>query len=163
LWWLNGKSSFKVPGSTLTFPGYLIPNAPADTYLAAGKNGQFLSITPSEGLVWIRMGDSPDDLAVPFLLNEQIWDKINDLVCPLSTDDLVKDKWLVFPNPVENKLIIQSAENISFTWELYSHTLQFVQQGDQFSQPDFSKYANGLYWIKIQSEKDVIWKKVIKK
>lgn len=163
LWWLNGKSSFKVPGSTLTFPGFLIPNAPADTYLAAGKNGQFLSITPSEGLVWIRMGDSPDDLAVPFLLNEQIWDKINDLVCPLSTDDLVKDKWQVFPNPVENKLIIQSAENISFTWELYSHTLQFVQQGDQFSQPDFSKYANGLYWIKIQSEKNVIWKKVIKK
>jgi CubicO group peptidase (beta-lactamase class C family) len=163
LWWLNGKSSYKFPGTTATFPGFLIPNAPADTYLAAGKNGQFLSITPSEGLVWIRMGDSPDDLPVPFLLNEQIWEKINDLVCPLSTTDLVKDDWQVFPNPVNSKLTIQSTDTHSYTWELYTHALQFVKDGNQFSSPDFSAYANGLYWVKIQSENDVIWKKVVKK
>ena len=160
---MNGKSSYKFPGTTATFPGFLIPNAPADTYLAAGKNGQFLSITPSEGLVWIRMGDSPDDLPVPFLLNEQIWEKINDLVCPLSTTDLVKDDWQVFPNPVNSKLTIQSSDTHSYTWELYTHALQFVKQGNQFSSPDFSAYANGLYWVKIQSDKDVIWKKVVKK
>lgn len=162
LWWLNGKSSYKFPGTTATFPGFLIPNAPADTYLAAGKNGQFLSITPSEGLVWIRMGDSPDDLPVPFLLNTQIWDKINDLVCPLSTVDVVKDNWQIFPNPVVHELTIRSAENLSHTWELYTHSLQFIQRGDQFSSPDFSGYAQGMYWVKIQSDKEVIWKKVVK-
>jgi CubicO group peptidase (beta-lactamase class C family) len=162
LWWLNGKSSYKFPGTTATFPGFLIPNAPADTYLAAGKNGQFLSITPSEGLIWIRMGDSPDDLPVPFLLNAQIWDKINDLVCPLSTADLTQEKWQVFPNPVVHELTIQSAEHLSHTWELYTHSLQFIQRGDQFSSPDFSGYAQGMYWVKIQSDKEVIWKKVVK-
>lgn len=44
-----------------------LPNAPEDVYSAVGKNGQYISISPSNGLVIIRMGDSPDESQVPLL------------------------------------------------------------------------------------------------
>jgi CubicO group peptidase (beta-lactamase class C family) len=163
LWWLNGKSSFMVPSTTATFPGFLIPNAPADTYLAAGRNGQFLSITPSEGLVWIRMGDNPNDLPVPFLLNAQIWDKINDLVCPLSTTESEKQKWTISPNPVSEVLTIHSPSNLSYSWEIYNQSMQLLSKGNHTENPVYSSFAKGLYWIKIQNEKTVVWQKVLKK
>lgn len=163
LWWLNGKSSFKLPGSTLTFPGFLMPNAPADTYLAAGKNGQFLSITPSEGLVWIRMGESPDNLQVPFLLNNQIWEKINALVCPLSVHDTVAKKWQIYPNPTSDQLLIQNAEIASYQWELYDLQLHQIQKGNEQITPNLTEFAQGIYWLKIQSDESLEWHKIIKK
>ncbi|HBI01981.1 MAG TPA: serine hydrolase [Flavobacterium sp.] len=163
LWWLNGKSSYMLPGSTLVFPGFLIPDAPADTYVAAGKNGQFLNITPSEGLVWVRMGDTPDDLLVPFFLNNQIWEKINELVCPLSTTDSAFKKWQIAPNPVKDQLLIQNPTAESYNWELYDSSSQILEKGNQQSSPTLTGYANGFYWLKIQSGNDVQWEKVIKK
>jgi CubicO group peptidase (beta-lactamase class C family) len=77
LTWLNGKSSFMLPQSQTVFPGMLVPSAPADMYQAMGKNGQFLMIIPSEGLVIVRMGGSSDNLPVPFLLIRDIWDRLN--------------------------------------------------------------------------------------
>jgi hypothetical protein len=50
-----------------------LPDAPADVYSAMGKNGQYISISPSNGLVIIRMGDSPDQLLVPLLYLNSIW------------------------------------------------------------------------------------------
>ena len=163
LWWLNGKSSFKVPGSTLTFPGFLIPNAPADTYLAAGKNGQFLSITPSEGLVWIRMGDSPDNLPVPFLLNNQIWEKINALVCNLSAPSLhVPVHWKIAPNPFEDTFSIETSFSI-YDWEIYNSHLQLLTTGNQERAPHLIHFSSGFYWLKLQSGEFVKWQKLIKK
>lgn len=74
LWWLNGKSSFMVPGSQLRFPGPLIPSAPADMIAALGKDGQFLNIVPSLNLIMVRMGQAPDTSQVPAFLNIQIWE-----------------------------------------------------------------------------------------
>ena len=34
LWWLNGKTSFMIPGEQTVYQGYLVPNAPADMYSA---------------------------------------------------------------------------------------------------------------------------------
>lgn len=163
LWWLNGKTSYMLPGTTLVIPGFLIPNAPADTYLAAGKNGQFLNISATEGLVWIRMGDSPDNLPVPFLLNNQIWDKINALVCSLSTPiNEAKNSWEIAPNPAKEHIVIQTNIEI-YDWELYSNTLQQLSRGNQEQSPNLSKFSNGLYWLKFQSGEVVKWHKVIKK
>ena len=81
LTWLNGKSSYMVPGPQTVFPGMLIPQAPADMYQAMGKNGQFLMVIPSQNMVIIRMGGSGDNSLVPFLLLRDIWDKLN-LVIP---------------------------------------------------------------------------------
>lgn len=68
LWWLNGKSSFMIPQSQIQFPGSINKSAPDDMFSALGKNGQFLNIIPSQKMVWIRMGDNPDNALVPFYL-----------------------------------------------------------------------------------------------
>ncbi len=81
LWWLNGKDSFKSPGSELAFPGKLIPNAPDDLIAGLGKNDQKLHIIPSEGLVLVRMGDDAgESLLGPSSFDNELWGKINALI-----------------------------------------------------------------------------------
>jgi CubicO group peptidase (beta-lactamase class C family) len=80
LTWLNGKSSYMLPQSQTVFPGMLIPQGPADMYQAMGKNGQFLMVVPSQGLVIVRMGGSADNLPVPFLLIREIWERLNPVL-----------------------------------------------------------------------------------
>lgn len=79
LWWLNGKSSIIYPTSILSFPFPLSANAPADTYVAMGKNGQFIGVVPSQKIVYIRMGEAPDDSLVPVQFHNQMWDKLKNL------------------------------------------------------------------------------------
>ena len=73
LTWLNGKSSYRAPGSQLNFSGSITPNAPQDMFSAIGKNGQYINVVPSENIVMIRIGDSPDQALVPFLFQDQLW------------------------------------------------------------------------------------------
>jgi CubicO group peptidase (beta-lactamase class C family) len=80
LWWLNGKTSYMLPGTQIVFPGYLAPSAPKDMIAALGKNGQLINIVPSLGLVFIRMGDAPDNSLVPTTLNNQIWERLAKVI-----------------------------------------------------------------------------------
>lgn len=81
LWWLNGKESYMAPALQTVFNGMLIPNAPADTYAGLGKNDQKLYIVPSRGLVVVRMGeDSGESLLGPSSFDNELWDKIGDLI-----------------------------------------------------------------------------------
>jgi CubicO group peptidase (beta-lactamase class C family) len=77
LWWLNGKSSFKVPGFQTSFSGSVSPQAPADLIAAMGKNGQLVNVVPSQNLIVIRMGDVPDNSLVPFLFQDDMWEQLN--------------------------------------------------------------------------------------
>lgn len=101
LWWLNGKTSYKVPGSQLNIPGFLSPDAPADMVAAMGKNGQFINVVPSQGMVWIRMGDAPDNSLVPFLLQNKIWQHINQLPCGQNSGLLGSKptSFVIYPQP----------------------------------------------------------------
>ena len=56
LWWLNGQSNHILPGHFLSSEGFLAPDAPADVIVAAGAEGQLVSIAPSLGLVIVRQG-----------------------------------------------------------------------------------------------------------
>jgi CubicO group peptidase (beta-lactamase class C family) len=81
MWWLNGKSSYRLPQTQLLFNGSLIPNAPTDMYCALGKNDQKIYVVPSKKLVIIRMGDSAD--GTNFGLSDfdnVLWEKINALI-----------------------------------------------------------------------------------
>jgi CubicO group peptidase (beta-lactamase class C family) len=106
LWWLNGQPSYKLPGLQINIPGPLFPAAPDDVYAALGKNGQFINVSPSTGLVMVRMGDSPGtDAEVPALFNDDIWVKINELVCEPSAVDNQKEalgSLQVYPNPAHD-------------------------------------------------------------
>jgi CubicO group peptidase (beta-lactamase class C family) len=81
LTWLNGKSGYMLPGLQFVFPGPLIPNAPADTYAALGKNDQKIYVSPSQQLVVIRMGESAGNvqLAVSSFDNE-LWGKLKPII-----------------------------------------------------------------------------------
>lgn len=80
LFWLNGKESYRVPGSELEFIGQLIPNAPSDLYVGLGKNDQKLYVVPSEKLVIVRMGgDASEALLGPSSFDNKLWGMINDV------------------------------------------------------------------------------------
>ena len=84
LWWLNGKTSYMLPGLPSVFFGNLFPNAPNDLIAALGKNGQIINIVPSQDLVLIRMGQSPDSSLVPMNFVNELWDYLNDLPCNVT-------------------------------------------------------------------------------
>lgn len=77
LTWLNGKSSYMVPGAQISLNGPLSPNAPNDMFAAMGKNGQIINVVPSQKIVVVRMGDAPDASLVPFLFQDDLWKKLN--------------------------------------------------------------------------------------
>lgn len=82
LWWLNGKSSYHLPQSQLQFNGNLIPTAPADMFMALGKNDQKIYIVPSKKMVVIRMGDVANTDNSTFGLSNfdrVLWEKISAL------------------------------------------------------------------------------------
>lgn len=81
LWWLNGKSTYKLPQTQFLFQGSLIPNAPNDLFCALGKNDQKIYIVPSKDLVVIRIGDSADDSNFALsTFDDELWKKINALL-----------------------------------------------------------------------------------
>lgn len=129
LCWLNGKATYMVPGLQFTFNGYLMPNAPADMYAALGKNGQFINVVPSQNMVWVRMGESPNSADVPYLLDDQIWQYINGLTC--STTGIATSQQTLqmscYPNPATDVLYLQS--NIPWQWaQCYNAQGQLVAQ-----------------------------------
>lgn len=82
LWWLNGKSTYRLPGLQFQFNGTLIPNGPSDMYCALGKNDQKIYVIPSKKMVIIRMGEVSDPANPTFALSgfdNELWDKITDL------------------------------------------------------------------------------------
>lgn len=81
LWWLNGKSSFRLPGTTEEFSGGIIPEAPADMYAGLGANDQKLYVSPSKGLVVVRMGDNAQDVVLGLSsFDNELWKKINAVI-----------------------------------------------------------------------------------
>ena len=82
LWWLNGKSTYRLPGLQLQFNGTLIPNGPADMFCALGKNDQKIYVIPSKKMVVIRMGEVSDPNNPTFALSgfdNELLGKINAL------------------------------------------------------------------------------------
>ena len=80
LWWLNGKSSFRLPQSQFQFNGSIIPSGPSDMYAALGKNDQKIYVIPSKKMVVIRMGEAADTVNMALSdFDNVLWQKINAL------------------------------------------------------------------------------------
>lgn len=115
LWWLNGYDSFMLPQSQITFNGALMPDAPMDVFSGIGKDDQYVMVSPSEDMVVVRMGNSPDGIEalVPTIFGNEIWKRISGLACgPLSTgqkNDL--PKFTIYPNPGNGIIHIQSTNS----------------------------------------------------
>jgi CubicO group peptidase (beta-lactamase class C family) len=83
LWWLNGKTSYMVPGSQHVYLGSLVPNAPSDMFAAMGAEDQRIYVIPSQNMVVVRMGEASDPQNPSFALSgfdNDLWGKINALI-----------------------------------------------------------------------------------
>jgi CubicO group peptidase (beta-lactamase class C family) len=151
LWWLNGTSTYMLPGLQNVFTGPLFFNAPSDTYAAMGKNGQFLNVVPSENLVWIRMGENPDNLPVPFLLNDEIWEYISNLECGLGTQVFAQYSLRLSPNPVEDYFTLTASQEIIKieVFNAQNRLLENYQTSGLEFNINAAPFAPGIYLVKV--------------
>ena len=152
LWWLNGKQSFMVPTLQTVFPAFMCPNAPADMISAIGSGGQFLNVVPSQNLVWLRMGDEPSNSNVPFLLNDDIWQYVNDLVCSTSSveEEYFEPEIQLYPNPTNEQLTITVKDGFLGKVILYNQVGGKIEELDIISKSAIwvvSDYKNGMYFL----------------
>jgi CubicO group peptidase (beta-lactamase class C family) len=156
LWWLNGKSSFMVPTLQNVFPGQLFADAPADMYAALGKDGQIISVVPSENLVMIRMGESPGTSSdVTITYNNDIWKKLNDLTCNVSAIENQRHlDFKIYPNPAKDRLFIDSNSDIEKIC-LFNMTGQKVLELDNINTNNFALELSDLpaasYFLQISN------------
>ncbi|MDO7853629.1 serine hydrolase [Hymenobacter convexus] len=110
LWWLNGQSSYKLPGAQLTLPGPLIPSAPADLIAALGKNDQKIYVVPSLGLVVVRQGQSAGaSRLAASSFDTELWTKIMAVFCRPTAAAATSEAagYSVFPNPATEMLTLR--------------------------------------------------------
>ena len=158
LWWLNGQSSYMIPQAQIVIPGMMFPNAPSDVYAAMGRDGQFLNVSPSEGLVFIRMGNAPDNSLVPFLLNDQIWEKLNYVMCTPVAEESTENFWLN-----------QTATSVRINWPMKAFTCEILGADGKriatFSSKETaefstSQWAPGVYFVTCSNGHEIVVKKV---
>jgi CubicO group peptidase (beta-lactamase class C family) len=161
LWWLNGQSSYMVPTSQLILPGMLIPHAPADVYAALGRNGQILNVCPSEGLVVVRLGNAPDNSLVPFILNDQIWEKLNAVLCTSVTE-----------SNDNNFMLNQTSNSVRISWPGKTFSCEvFDLKGNKISSSEVrnsqemntTALSAGMYVVRCASGSAVEVRKVVVK
>lgn len=164
LWWLNGKESYMLPQSQFVFPGKLCPNAPDDMFAALGKNGQFINVVPSQNLVWIRMGNAPDDMPVPSFLNDSIWKYINNLNCNPNGMNAENSSMLrIFPNPVNDYMKIGNlTSGVKYKYYIYDITGNLVLKGIFNENINLSNLYPGLYQLQIQGPHESYRERIVK-
>ncbi|MBI3238029.1 MAG: serine hydrolase [Flavobacteriia bacterium] len=149
LTWLNGQSSFMLPQSQFSFPGSPLSQAPTDLYSALGKNGQVINISPSEGLVVVRMGEADGVSLVPVIYNDSIWARINHLSCVSSVPESSLSRISLSPNPVSGNMVqlngLAQDDSVSLT-TLNGKSLEVTLNNQELQLPQL---ASGVYLITI--------------
>jgi len=162
LWWLNGKPSFMVPTSQIVFPGSYAPDAPADMFAGIGKNGQIVSIAPSQDLVVIRMGNAPNSSEVPFVLCNQIWQYINTLNCNLAVKSESKNDLLIYPNPTNDKVTLTNLTKEPYEIFLVDIVGHVVLHQSNQNQISIANLPKGIYFLNVKQGSKTFTRKLIK-
>lgn len=178
LWWLNGKNSYIPPGTPDSFPGSITPNAPGDMFAAAGANGQFICIVPSEDLIVVRVGNSSMQNLVPLEFLNSIWGELNKVTQSVTgisiEDDLVPASTTLlqnYPNPFNPSTVIhfQLAERQNVQLSIFDITGSKVETlVEGFYQP--GKYAlnwngadnaSGVYFYQLRTDDQLETRRMI--
>lgn len=157
LTWLNGKSSFMVPGLQFSFSGSLMPNAPNDMYAALGKNSQIINVVPSQNLVLMRMGDGDGVSLVGTQYNDSIWVRMNDLEC---TNSLVENELgiSISPNPATDFFHLnglQSEDEVEII-NFLGERVAFEQIGNAIFMEE-----SGIYFVRVKRDNRISNQKII--
>lgn len=151
LWWLNGKDSFMLPQTQMVFNGSISPNAPDDMYAALGANSQIINVIPSLNMVWIRMGEDPNNTNVALEMNDEIWTFINEFECnPLSAASKAFQNINAYPNPSGEMLYLNTPFPI--TYEIYNLQGQLLKAGSYSKGIEVSKLYTGAYFLKLKND-----------
>jgi hypothetical protein len=158
LWWLNGKSSFMLPGLQSSFPGSLLPNAPNDLVSGIGKYCQYVNVVPSMNLVLVRMGNDPNGIGslVPTVLNDEIWRRLNNIQCSITQINN-SDKFIpaIYPNPASDFIQIElETNNELFEYQLFDLQGRQIDSGNSSTINVQQVYA-GIYLLKITTPKGI--------
>jgi hypothetical protein len=169
LWWLNGKEKSMLPGTQVVFNRPLFAYAPIDMYSALGKNGQILNIVPSLNMVMVRLGDFNSSLPVPFLLNDEIWKRFNEIACVTSSEDVFNETGspAVYPNPAADFLTLPSfaGKGETLKADLFDMTGRKMAETEYFSTETFTwtlpVLKSGWYSLRVfSSEKMMLTREV---
>ncbi len=171
LWWLNGKASYKLPGSTFNFNGKLCPTAPDDLVSGLGKNDQKLYLWPSRNIVVIRMGDAAaDNSPVPVVFDIALWDALSKVMCSEYTGlgkEEIDNQMVLWPNPTHGKVSI-NLQNAVWIGQLNIISLQ----GQTMMHIDVNETSNqllintellapGLYTLQLNTASGNLYKKIM--
>lgn len=165
LWWLNGKASYMLPTLQNVFNGTCMPAAPSDMAAGLGKNGQIVSISPSKGLVVVRMGNQPSGILseVPNLFCNTIWQKLNEVMCntAIENGNTLQPQIVAFPNPFKDKIHL-STVLYNAKYELKDVMGRIVYEGNEVENQDFSSLSKGFYCLKITQNEQTQLIKLVK-
>jgi CubicO group peptidase (beta-lactamase class C family) len=166
LWWLNGKSSYMVPGLQIQVPGSYAPDAPADMVAGIGKNGQIMSIAKSKGIVLLRMGNPPSSNSeVPYLICNEMWKRLNAVMCNITgfseTEEALKSL-SVSPNPATNEIILNLLDDPNASIEIQDQFGRLLLKQSLTKRTDISFLAPGVYGLVIHKNQQTRVKKFIK-
>ena len=165
LWWLNGKPSYMLPGLQIVFPGSFAPSAPADMYSGLGKNGQLLCIAPGKGLVVIRMGNQPNSAGseIPALFCDQIWEKLNAIMCTASINDITtQNNLFIYPNPANTEINLSIPSNEKSLTRISTLLGEEVFRIENQTTIDISRLIKGIYIISVRQGQNNYIQKFLK-
>lgn len=151
LTWLNGKSSFMLPADQTVYNTKLLPNAPDDMYAAMGKNGQFINIVPSENIVLIRMGNVPNSTNVPADFNNEIWKRLNDVMCKSNSSIMESDDNIaIYPNPFSDKIFFTEKYSRIDIYDILGKLV--LSSKISSNEINAKQLKNGIYFLNIYSK-----------
>lgn len=81
--------------------------------------------------------------------------------CALGTSDSEQQQAVIYPNPVQNILTIESKDSIE-SIQIYSMLGELLASEKGVSHIDFSAYTKGIYFLKIDTENGAVFQKVLK-
>lgn len=147
LTWLNGQNFYRQPGTTFSFPGAIVPAAPADMYMAAGKNDQRIYVVPSLDLVVVRQGEEADSSLLALSgFDQDLWELLSRLLCRVTgLQENLEEGWEVFPNPTHRHL--QLGTQWSQNLQLYQLTGQALPLQNHEQSIRLPHLPAGIYFL----------------
>jgi hypothetical protein len=131
-------------------------------------NGQLLNIAPEEGLVMVRMGDSPQDGdEVPAAYNDSIWTYLNAMTATTATNGPVAndDNLSVFPNPAREEVSINTVAGLSrvTVFSGKGRRLQSQRISGNSGNVSLLGLPSGVLYLRIMLlDGTVLWRRVVK-
>lgn len=163
LWWLNRADSIILPSTDTILPSQMASDAPRDMYSASGSQGQYISVSPSKGMVIVRQGLKAGHPQASINLLNDMWKHVLALECePVSAIDIKNTKACIVPNPAYQELHVQvPANNILHKVLIINNLGQIISSSPGESIIDVSGLTPGQYFVHLEMEHSITRHKLV--